>query len=283
MIPERQGLLDALAGRVYSGLLDSVQCCDWRDLLRAIPAGSVDLLLTDMPYGITACDWDKRPDLDEWWRLVKPVMKPRGAVVCTASQPFTSMLVMSNLKWFRYEWVWEKSLPTGYLNASRVPLKRHENVLIFYQRSGNYVPQFTTGEPYRAMSGTVAGVVRDKSVGGWLTENNGRRYPVSVIQIDSETDPRHPTQKPLALLDYLIRTYTQPGDLVVDPFVGSGTTAVAARNTGRHWIVGDLDAGYCEIARRRQAEPYTLPMFADEAEPVSTAWQPALFADEAAR
>jgi site-specific DNA-methyltransferase (adenine-specific) len=259
-------------------LIDTVHCLDWRALCDLLPNASVDMILTDMPYGTTACEWDTRPDLDEWWRHARRVTKPRGAIVCTASQPFTSELVMSWRDGFRYEWIWEKTLPMGYLNANRTPLKKHENVLVFYAEAGSYQPQFSEGKPYRATSGAVGGVVRDKTVGGWVTENNGRRYPTSVIHFNSALETIHPTQKPVALFEYLIRTYTQPGDLVFDPFVGSGTTALAARATGRHYICGDLSSEYVTTAHDRLRLPFEprmvrgnddvsdLPLFAPQTE-----------------
>ena len=220
-----------------------------------------------------------RPDLEEWWRLVKPVMKPRGAVVCTASQPFTSLLVVSNLKWFRYEWVWDKTTVSGFLDANHKPLKRHEGILVFSDKRSLFFPVWGVGEPYEAIRSGASPLYGAHN--RIETINNGRRYPTSIIQFSmSNSDKDHPTQKPVALFEYLIRTYTRPGDLVVDPFVGSGTTALAARNTGRHYVVGDLDAGYCEIARQRLAEPYTLPMFADDPAPDAPAVQVSLFGEE---
>ena len=239
-------------GRLGLPLLDTVHQCQWRALLRMLPEQSVDLLLSDLPYNSTACDWDRYVvPLEAFWRHVKRVMKPRGAVVLTGSQPFTSKLVMSNEAWFRYEWVWHKSLATGYLNANRIPMKAHENILVFYDAAGTYNPQKTSGKPYAATSGSVGGTVRDKTVGGWLTLNTGERFPRTVLDFDSTLATVHPTQKPTALFEYLIRTYTDPGAVVVDPFAGSGTTAVAAANTGRHFICGDISQEYVDIARWR--------------------------------
>jgi site-specific DNA-methyltransferase (adenine-specific) len=253
---------------------------DWRELLSALAKHGVkvDAIITDLPYGTTACAWDTPIDLVLWWQLIKPVLKPGGVFVSTASQPFTSALVMSNPKWFRYEWIWEKDCPTGHLNAMRAPLKAHENIVVFAALQGMYNPQFVKGEPYRATSGAAGDYIRDKSTAGHLTINDGFRFPRSVQFFNKETG-YHGTQKPVALYEYLIRTYTNPGDLVLDPFSGSGTTALAARNTGRRYIAGDLDAGYCEIARRRLAEPYTVPMFdaTPETKTDTSATQAALF------
>jgi site-specific DNA-methyltransferase (adenine-specific) len=189
-------------------------------------------------------------------------MKSRGAVVMTASQPFTSMLVMSNLKWFRYEWVWNKVMVSNIANAPRMPLRAHESVLVFSMGHEIYNAQLgESGAPFGKKSGTNSQIV------GQLGDNYnvGVGWPKTIL-----TYPRpnnltggglHPTQKPVALFEYLIRTYTEPGALVLDPFVGSGTTAIAARNLGRRFIVGDLSQEYVDIARARLAQP----------------WQPALF------
>lgn len=246
--------------RAIGHLLNRVHHCDVFDLLNALPAQSIDAIITDMPYGTTACAWDTPVDLPIWWSHVKRVLKPRGAFVTTASQPFTSALVMSNPKWFRHEWIWEKVAGSGYLNANRQPMKAHENILIFCETGANYYPQMTSGKPYRATSGAVGGFVRDKTVGGYVTASNGGRYPLSVIRFNDDIG-LHPTQKPAALYEYLILTYTQPNAVILDPFCGSGTTALAARSTGRQYICGDMTLEYVDIARKRLALPFTLPMF----------------------
>jgi site-specific DNA-methyltransferase (adenine-specific) len=225
--------------------------------MRSLPKQSVDLILTDPPYGTTACAWDTPIPFAQMWECYKRVIKPKGAIVMTASQPFTRALVMSNPSMFRHEWTWVKTRPTGYLNANRGPLKSHENIVVFSGFTVNYWPVFENGKAYRATSGAVGEYVRDKTVGGWHTINDGIRYPISVLPIDS-VNGIHPTQKPVALFEYLIRTYTQPGDLVLDPFCGSGTTAIACRNTGRDFLCCDLSAEYVAIANKRlsQTDPY---------------------------
>lgn len=242
--------------------LNQVYQMDCFDLMAQCDDQSVDMILADFPYGTTACAWDSIIPFEPLWAAFKRVIKPRGAIVLTASQPFTSALIMSNPAWFRHEWIWEKPAGTGYLNANRGPMKNHESVLVFGSGQVPYYPQKETGEPYRATSGAVGGFVRDKSVGGYLTENTGERFPKTVLKYDGEMG-LHPTQKPLPLWVYLLRTYTRPGELVLDPTCGSGTTAIAARNEGRHFICGDSDPGYVQIARDRLAQPYTIPMFAD--------------------
>jgi len=226
---------------------------DCLDILPTLEAGSVDAIIADLPYGTTACKWDTVIPFAPLWEQYKRLIKPRGDVVLFGSQPFTSALVMSNVGWFRYEWIWEKPQGTGYLNANRNPMKAHENVVVFYERLGTYNPQKTKGKPYRATRGAAGGVVRDKTVGGYVTINNGERYPKTELRFNDEKG-HHPTQKPVALLEYLIRTYTDEGETVLDNTMGSGTTGVACVQTGRNFIGIELDAGYFEIAQRRIAE-----------------------------
>lgn len=256
----------------YSVTSDAIHCADWRVLLAGLPAQSVDLCLTDTPYGTTACAWDTVIDLAYWWREMKRVMKPRGAVVMTASQPYTSALVMSNPAWFKYAWVWDKGNPTGHLNANVMPLKRHEDVCVFGSGRITYEPIMTPYETPRAVNtgavkteggdGTSAYGVRQRGMKRIATH----RYPVSILYapIGHRGNITHPTQKPVALFEYLIRTYTHEGALVLDPFVGSGTTAVAARNTKRRYVCGDVSAAYVAIARERvSVEPFA-PIVADD-------------------
>jgi site-specific DNA-methyltransferase (adenine-specific) len=233
------------------------------DLCDCLDDNSVDMILSDLPYGITACEWDNVIPFEPMWKCFKRIIKPRGAIVLTASQPFTSQLVMSNFEWFREEVIWLKSNGGMFLNANRQHLKRHENILLFADGLNTYNPQMTDGKPYRATSSAAGETTRDKTVAGWQTINNGLRYPLSYQYISSESG-KHPTQKPVALFEYLIRTYTQPSDVVFDPCVGSGTTALAARNTGRNYIVGDNSAEYVAVARERLAAPYTLSMFDEQ-------------------
>lgn len=249
---------------------DTVHCVDALTLMYAQPAQSVDAIITDLPYGTTACSWDTIIPFDALWAAVRHCLKPRGVFVTTASQPFTSALVMSNPKWFRYEWVWDKDVPTNFQMAAYQPLKSHENLVVFSAAPAVFTKHGQSIAYYPQMIKTAADRVRPKKDGA--TSQNvmrirsglhihktpeGISYPKSVIPISryaNECNPLnklHPTQKPVALYEYLIRTYTQPGELVLDPCCGSGTTALAARNTGRHWICGDSDAGYVEIARQR--------------------------------
>jgi site-specific DNA-methyltransferase (adenine-specific) len=241
--------------------LDTVHCCDCFTLMNQLADASVDAIITDMPYGTTVCTWDTRVDFDRWWAAVKRVLKPRGVMVTTASQPFTSMLVMSNLEWFRYEWIWDKVIPGNFGNAKRQPLRRHENILVFATSEPNYSPQLNpelVGSPFGKRSPSLPG-----AYGNFGTDYQIKvGYPQSIIR---EMRPNnltggclHPTQKPVALYEYLIRTYTQPGDVILDPFMGSGTTAVAARNLDRHYIGCDVSPEYVNLARQRiqNSDPY---------------------------
>ena len=252
-----------LTGRAHSTLVNRVHhvdlftLCDW-----LYEAGiRVDMVLMDLPYGTTACAWDTVIPFEPMWKRLKRIVKPRGAIVLTASQPFTSALVMSNPAWFRCEWVIRKPAGTGYLNANRQPMKNHEVAIVFAEGEHAYYPVMRSGKPYRATSGAVGGFVRDKTVGGYLTINDGERYPLSVIDSTWQTSRLHPTEKPTDIFEYLIRTYTRAGELVLDGTCGSGTTAVAARNTQRQFVCGDTSMRYVEIARERLAAPYTLPLF----------------------
>jgi site-specific DNA-methyltransferase (adenine-specific) len=221
---------------------------------------SVDMILCDLPYGTTACKWDTILPLEDLWLEYKRLIKPHGAIVLTASQPFTSYLVMSNPDMFRYEWIWEKSNGGGFLLANKMPLKRHENILIFYDKLPQYNPQKTEGTPYsakRAFGGYFMGEKQGKEVAGWVTENDGSRYPTSILNFNNETG-LHPTQKPVALFEYLIKTYTNENDLVLDNCAGSGTTGVACQNLNRNCILIEKEPEYCDIIRERMATVETL-------------------------
>jgi len=231
------------------------------DALEALPTldGPFDAIITDLPYGTTACKWDTVIPFGPMWAQVKRLLKPRGAFVTTASQPFTSLLVASNLEWFKYEWIWEKDRATCFLDASRKPLKAHENMVVFSRNGHTYNPQKTAGHKpgnRPGKRGKEAEVYRPGLVSppiGGSTE----RYPRSVIKFNTPNSAYgtlHPTQKPVALYEYLVRTYTNEGDTVLDFCMGSGTTGVAAINTGRSFVGVELDAGYYAIAQRRIAE-----------------------------
>lgn len=245
------------------GALDTVYHVDALALLAALPDASVSAVITDLPYGTTACSWDEIIPFEPMWAGVKRVLKPRGVFVTTASQPFTSKLVMSNPKWFRYEWIWDKGKGSNYQLANIMPMKSHENVLVFAASSTTFFPQFWYSTPYKTKEGKRANPIQGLIVSTASTyrtssiSDDGKRYPVSVLRHERDNDRLHPTQKPVALYRYLVRTYTQPGDLVLDFCCGSGTTALAAREEGRRFIAGDTSADYVAIANKRLSQPYT--------------------------
>lgn len=224
---------------------------DCLEIMPTIPDRSVDMVLADLPYGTTACKWDSVIPFEPLWREYRRVTKPSAAIVLTSSQPFTSALVMSNPKWFRYEWIWRKQKPTGFLDARRKPLKSHESILVFCATVAPYNPQglskvsVKSGRKNKAARGVYANVTSSDYV---QTEGN---FPRSVVDFPTETSGSHPTQKPVALMEYLIRTYTNEGDTVLDNTMGSGTTGVACRNTGRRFIGIERDPDYFAIAQKR--------------------------------
>ena len=205
--------------------------------LRSLPRHSVDMLLTDPPYGTTRNYWDVPLPLIEFWEAVRWAVKPDGAVLLFSQCPYDKVLGASNLAMLRYEWIWYKERGTGFLNANRAPLKKSENILVFYQKPPIYNPQFTYGEPYRkthARSGSSPNYGKFERVG--TESSDGRRYPSNVLFVPTVSHTIHPTQKPVELCEYLIQTYTNEGEVVADICAGSGTTAVAALNTGRRFI-----------------------------------------------
>jgi site-specific DNA-methyltransferase (adenine-specific) len=236
---------------------------DCLEVMKDIPDKSIDMILCDLPYGTTACKWDTIIPFEPLWEQYKRIIKDNGAIVLTASQPFTSALVMSNVKMFKYEWVWEKNKATGHLDSKKKPMKSHENVVIFYDKQPTYNPQnlvekkvatISKGDRGRKGEGSSGEVYGYAGKDAFQTHTG---YPRSVqkIAVDMKAE-FHPTQKPVALFEYLIKTYTSVGDVVLDNTIGSGTTAVAAINTGRNWIGIEQDAHYCEIANERIKKTY---------------------------
>ena len=226
---------------------------DCLERMKEIPHGSVDMILCDLPYGTTQNKWDTVIPFEPLWAEYQRVC--RGAIVLTSAQPFTSVLVCSNLSQFKYTWIWQKSRPTGHMNAKKQPMREHEDVCVFYARQPTYNPQFTTGKPNH-----VNTKPRVKSESGnygaqyeVVEEVTDRKYPKTILPftVVSPTDVLHPTQKPVALMEYLIRTYTNEGETVLDNCMGSGTTGVACVNTGRDFIGIEKEPQYYEIAKRR--------------------------------
>lgn len=229
---------------------------DCLERMKEIPEGSVDMVLADPPYGTTACKWDTVIDLEKMWVELKRIVKPNGAIVMTASQPFTSALVMSNPKMFRYCLVWEKTLFTNFAQVKKQPAKKHEDICVFYQKQPTYNPQMGQGKPYtdkeRARS---MGVTGDALPSKKAITNTGTRYPSSVQKFSNGNNGNvHPTQKPVDLMEYLIKTYTNESETVLDFTAGSFTTGVACVNLNRKGIMIEMDEGYFEIGVNRIKE-----------------------------
>lgn len=233
---------------VYADLMRG----DCLERMKEIETDSVDMILTDPPYGTTQCKWDSIIPLDLMWEQLKRIIKPDGIIVMTASQPFTTILIGSNLKMFKDCLVWKKNVASNFLNANRTHLKRHEDICIFYKKQPTYNKQYIKGKPYENKrsgiddGGDCYGKIKKRT----NTKNEGKRNPISVLEFDRETG-LHPTQKPVALMEYLIKTYTNENETVLDFTMGSGTAGVAAKNLGRNFIGIELDADYFNIATDR--------------------------------
>lgn len=224
--------------------------------MRTIVDSSIDLILCDLPYGTTQNKWDAVIPFDALWAEYLRIAKPNAAIVLTSAQPFTSALIMGRLDLFKYQWVWAKSKVTGVLNAKKQPLRNHEDVLVFYRAQPTYNPQGLEACSKRAGTGVSRkgssenyGKINQTEDGKY--EQTATGYPRSVLQIASEGATVHPTQKPVALMEYLIRTYTNEGELVLDNTMGSGTTGVAAIRSGRRFIGIERDEKYFAIAQGR--------------------------------
>lgn len=226
---------------------------DCLELMKDIPSGSVDMVLCDLPYGTTQCKWDSCIDLDALWIEYNRITKPNAAILLFAQAPFSAHLMMSNIKNFRYELVWAKNRSSGYLNANRMPLKKHENIYVFYRKLPTYFPQKSTGHAnYQCKpSSKFSGYGEHKKM--VTTVMDGTRYPSDVISMPMPSGERgmHPTQKPVQLLEYLIKTYTRKGDVVLDNCMGSGSTGVAAVKCGNRFIGIEKDDHYYLVAKER--------------------------------
>ncbi len=232
-----------------------IYCGDCLETMPELPDKAVDMILADLPYGTTACNWDTVIPFEPLWTQYKRLIKDNGAIVLTASQPFTSALVMSNLEMFKYEWVWDKKTSIGHLFANKKPMRGHENICIFYKKQPPYNPIKTLGKTYKRPKPSKCwnGMQEFKKT---ETVSNGMRFPRTLIEISNadQTERKHPTQKPVALFEYLIRTYTNEEDTVLDNVMGSGTTLVAAKQLGRKSIGIEIEEKYCEIAVRRLSQ-----------------------------
>ena len=221
---------------------------DCLEHMKEIPDGSVDLVLTDPPYGTTACKWDAVVPFEPMWTHLRRILKPNGAAVLFSAQPFTSALVMSNPDQFKYSWYWLKNFKTGHLNAKKQPMRSVEEALVFYRDQPTYLPQGI--KPHMKIKNRGVGASTNRQCGAKNMQTH-TSYPHQQLSFDRDLPSIHPTQKPVALMEYLIRTYTNDGDTVLDFTMGSGTTGVACVNTGRKFIGIERDHKYFQIAKDR--------------------------------
>ena len=232
---------------------------DCLELMKNIRDGSVDLVLTDPPYGTTACKWDSVIPFEPMWEQLNRIIKPNGAILLFGSEPFSSALRMSNIKDFKYDWYWQKTTPTGFLNAKKQPLRNIETISVFYSKQSTYNPQKTYGHKRKvslAKHKQNCKKAEEYNDYGLASYDSTERYPTQILQFktDRQKSALHPTQKPVELLEYLIRTYTNEGETVLDFTAGSGSTGVACVNANRRFIGIELDGGYFNIAKKRIEE-----------------------------
>ena len=233
---------------------------DCLEIMPTLADKSIDMILCDLPYGTTACKWDTVIPFEPLWTQYKRLIKDNGAIVLTASQPFTSALVMSNTKWFKYEWIWNKITGRGHLVAKYRPMAQHENILVFGDGKVKYNPQMVLMD--KPQKGKSVEASRTSIMGGHTTKESEtiirtHKYPKTIITQGVDGKYVHPTQKPVALLEYLIKTYTLEGETVLDNCMGSGSTGVACINTKRNFIGIEKDVKYFEIAKKRIEEHLT--------------------------
>ena len=243
--------------------LNKIYCGDCLELMKQIPDKSIDLVLTDPPYGTTSNEWDNLPDLEVLWYELKRVGKDNCAYVFTANQPFTSKLIISNMDWFKYCWAWNKIVPSGFLNSKKQPLKVLEDICVFYRNQCKYNPQFIQRTEKEIKEFKSKQSVKGNSTENYnsyniiKTKNPEKKYPNNLISINSKErecnfkNRKHPTQKPIKLMNYLMETYSNENDLILDPFLGSGTTCVAAKQLKRNYIGIEISPKYCAIAEQR--------------------------------
>lgn len=230
---------------------------DCLEVMKEIPDGSIDAIITDPPYGTTACKWDSVIDFELMWEQLNRIIKPNGAIVLFGSEPFSSALRMSNIKNYRYDWIWEKTKASAPMLANKMPMKRHENISIFYNKLPTYNPQMIfVGIKDKRKTFTKSPINKNFTTQGLITttkKDDGYRHPntVQIFNNSNKTNLLHPTQKPVDLMEYLIKTYTNENETVLDFTMGSGSTGVAAKNLNRNFIGIENDANYFEIAKDR--------------------------------
>ena len=243
---------------------------DCLEKMKLIPDGSIDMILADLPYGTTNCSWDSFINLDKLWIEYERIIKDSGAIVMTAQTPFDKVLACSNLKLLRYEWIWEKTQATGHLNAKKMPMKAHENILVFYKKLPTYNPQMTHGHIRKVSSAKNRGACierRNNTDNIYSNEYADRvkdydstsRYPRSVITFatDKQTSNLHKTQKPVSLFEYLIKTYSNEGDIILDNVAGSGTTGEVCIKNNRDFILIEKELKYYEVIKKRIINLFT--------------------------
>lgn len=254
--------------------LDKIYNMDCLDGMAMMHPASVDAIICDLPYGTTKNKWDAVIPLPELWQHYKRLLKPNGAIVLFSQMPFTAILACSNIDWLKYEWIWEKENATGHLNSHFAPMKKHENILVFSdgaagmvkdrKRAMKYNPQYNSGKPYTIRGGqNNTSKNYGKQRGYVLNNNDGNHYyPTDILQFKRDANKMHPTQKPVDLIRYLVRTYTNEGDIVLDNCMGSGTTAIACIKEKRHFIGFEINKEYFDRAQRRiNAERQQLTLF----------------------
>lgn len=228
---------------------------DCLEIMKDIPNESINLILCDLPYTTknrktTWNEWDKPIDIIKLWGQYNRIVKSDGVIVLFSNDLIGAELILSNKNLYKYKWIWEKESGTGFLNAKRMPLRNTEDILIFYKKQPTYNPQMRDGKPYKIKKGSRSNNYcnSDKIV---TTENLGNRYPITILKFNRDKEKLHPTQKPINLLEYLIKTYTNENDTVLDNCMGSGSTGVACVNTNRNFIGIELDENYFNIAKER--------------------------------
>jgi len=235
--------------RIYQG--------DCLELMKSIDDKSIDMILCDLPYGTTACKWDTIIPFELLWTQYKRIIKDNGAIVLTASQPFTSALVMSNISMFKYCWIWNKVIGSNFINAKIMPLKAYEDVCVFSKSTTVYNPQMTVRDEKNSRTNKPSrnNIANFMSIS--VNTKGKNKYPINIIEINrlsnelNSNKVLHPTQKPVALFEYLIKTYTNESELVLDNCIGSGTTAIACLQTNRNYIGMELEPKYVEMANKR--------------------------------
>ena len=233
---------------------------DCLEVMKTIEDGSIDAIITDPPYGTTACKWDSVIDFDLMWEQLNRIIKPNGAIVLFGSEPFSSALRMSNIKNYKYDWVWNKTKGGGFALANKMPLKRHEIISVFYKKLPTYNPQKTKAAEHlidkrkTINNSKSSSIVSPIQKGAIRKKDDGTRFPTTSLNFSSVSMGKHPTQKPIELMEYLIKTYTNENETVLDFTMGSGSTGVAAKNLNRNFIGIEMDDNYFEIARKRIEE-----------------------------